>query len=159
LVRFRHPDGRYIERSTKTESCQVALRVAEDLIRLEFTTKPVTSETPPPVRALKWKDAILLLQLHMRMAGLSEVTIQQYCITVRLLQAHATETVGPDQVSPDIACRFLATRLASGAAIRTVESNRMTLSAVYSKWWRARCGLLDQDPFHRTLTSKTSNAI
>jgi hypothetical protein len=98
-------------------------------------------------RPLGWDDATTLLSLLMRMSGLQSGTIEGYTIAVRALKRVFPETHGPAEITKEMAEIFRDRRIAAGSSERTVQSNLMTLSSIYSKWWGGNCGMLDSDPF------------
>lgn len=159
LVRFAGPDGRTKERSTKESALERARQAARALIDIEYNEEDAARRTAPgrpPKVALDWNDALALLTLHMRAAGLASGTIEQYAIAVRQLHRLAPATSGPAEVTREMAEDFKRCRLKTGGSAATVSSNLMTLSTVYSRWWGGECGILSFDPFAGLKVSDSS---
>jgi site-specific recombinase XerD len=140
LVKFRGPDGRPRERSTKEAGQRRAVESAIRIIQEEYEPEVVTAQ-------ITWEEAIEKLKEGLEGKNLRWATVHDYCCTVHTLRDMFRKAVGPGEITPEMAERYKIKRLKQGHSASTVESNLRTLSIVYRKWWIKTAKLLTENPF------------
>jgi hypothetical protein len=144
FVRFRSPDGRRPEVSTKESNRKRAQHAAIAIIRDTYAPPP----TPPPEPdSVEWDDALTLAIRHMRANNLRMTTIRQYELAVKTLRKVVPDSKGPDDITPALAEHFKLVRLEKGRKPRTVENDINNLSIVFGHWFRDTLKIIDCNPF------------
>jgi hypothetical protein len=116
LVKFRGPDGRPRERSTKEAGQRRAVESAIRIIQEEYEPEVVTAQ-------ITWEEAIEKLKEGLEGKNLRWATVHDYCCTVHTLRDMFRKAVGPGEITPEMAERYKIKRLKQGHSASTVESN------------------------------------
>lgn len=118
FVYFRGRDGSRLQRSTKTGSQKRALEVAAQIIADEYT-QPQNNERVGPT----WQEAWDKCEHAMKARNLRPPTIRAYRDAVNQLRKHYPASLGPMDITPDLAVKFL-TDYANSPYTRQTENAR-----------------------------------